>query len=258
MKNWTEWIAVLIVLVMLAPALVFAQGSAWRSEDDSAPFAIKVKTDDTVKAYVDNTANVFSLTNSSDTAANVSVTLTPSTDVDDIVSDIESATNSNGRYVYDAMVWEALSTDTVSNKMVAGNVTLVNHEWDVQTEWDTSACLFYSCIPDEPVSDNSAPGGYRITGILGDPGGTGDVTVRIYQDNTLAYQATIESPVYTTPQVVNYTGTVTNVTVDQVTLGGGEVNLGSGVWIGGGKRGVVKVTRGTTATTGGIGVTIGR
>lgn len=241
-------VGVLALLCVAFATFGMAGQYKWVSEDASCPFLIRVLTDDAISGNCTTTA--FSLTNAADSAANVTVTLGPAVTVASVISSINSATNQSGQRVYKAVTWEALSTDTVSNKLVAETFTLDNHTWDNEITWDTSKYLSYCLVPDQILQSQGPIGGYGISQIVGSPGGTGNVTVRLYSDDTLQYEATFASPYYV--PTVNY---ATNVAVNTVNLGDSQaqIPLGSGVWIGRGKKGLVKVTRATSATTGGIG-----
>jgi hypothetical protein len=240
-----------LAMVFVASGVAFGQTYAWKSEDASNPILIRSLLSQTVTGSV-NAASII-LVNVTDSAASLTVTLTPTKTVADVVTEINAATNASGAKAYQAVCWEAVSTDTVSNKLLSATISLADRIYDTDIKWDTSSYLSYTVIPDVLVG--SAPvGGYGISRILGNPGGTGNVTVNVYEDDTLLYQRVETSPVYVSPQIISGTNDTTNTAVAVVSL---NLDLGN-LRINSGKRGLIKVTRATTGTTGGVGGTTAR
>jgi hypothetical protein len=235
------------IAVVFMASVTFGQTYAWKSEDDSSPLLVRVKNGDAVTVTASATALL--VTNTTDGLASKSIVLTETKTVAEAVAEINALTNSAGTFIYEAAVWSAVSTDTISNRLLAVSaVSIAGGTFSRAVKWDTSAYLSYTVIADSAVSGTPV-GAYGINKILGNPGGTGNVTVNVYEDDTLIYQRVVPSPVYLLPALTT-ANPCTNV-VDAVV----SLNLDVGnIRIGSGKRGLVKVTRATTATTGGIGV----
>lgn len=232
--------AIAMAMVMaFVVASALAQTYAWKGADASVPILIRTLTGETATGTVAATVLNVGI----DSVATVAITLTPTKTVATVIGELNAVTNAAGKYVFEAICWEAVSSDTVSNKLLAATPSF-GSAWDSDIKWDTSTYLSYTVIPDKNVG--TAPvGGYGLTRILGVPTGTGDVTVRVYEDDTEIFQQIFVSPRYELGGVLS-TDVYTNVTVNLA------VDLGN-IRIGSGKRGLVKVTRASTATTGGIG-----
>ena len=240
-------VLIVLAMVFVAAGLAQAQSSyAWKSEDASVAIKIRMNSSDTVTGWV-NGANIY-LGDVTDTAA--VITVPTSNTASDVCGKINAVTNASGTRIFNAYVWEALSSDTLTNKVVTNTFTVAkNGDTDI-AKWSTAAYKNYTVIPDVPIGGKGV-GGYAISRVQGNPGGTGNVTVNVYEDDTLLFQQTVDSPLYVQPQlIVNDTNAITtNAAINTVSLG---IDTG-GIRIGAGKRGLIKVTRATTATTGGIG-----
>ena len=174
---------------------------------------------------------------------------------------INSITNATGTHVLTAAPWEALTTDTLTNNLMVTTNEVIKNVWDLNRfKWDTSVVLHYDVVPDSPASFNGAPaGGYALADVFGSPSGTGNVTLDVYLNDTLAYERTVTSPVYTLPATLLWGGTnvqTNTLTTDAtVSLDGLTGNFPL-IKIGGGVKCLVRATRATTATTGIIGASI--
>lgn len=233
MKNITSMFVSLIAAVALcAPA--FGQGYGYAGADASVPALIRYIPGDgyLVSTIVAEASVIVGV--SDDTTVGGTITLTPTKTLATVLAEIEAYTNSAGLKVFDCELWEGLSADTVSNKLLAGTYVLKNQEWDTQLKWDTSTCLHYSVIPDAFVNGKPV-GGYYIKGVAGDAAGTGTWVLNVYENDTTLFKYNV-------------------VTNDIHHIYDANLALATPIKIGNGKRGVVRVTRGTTATTGVIGV----
>ncbi len=90
-----------------------------------------------------------------------------------------------------------------------------------------------------------------ITSIYGDIGGTGNITVEIYLNQTQKYQSSVVSPVYVPAANTGASNSVIQA-ADEVSTGILDIPLYFNV--GKDQDCLVKATRATTGTTGGIGV----
>lgn len=200
--------------------------------------AIRIKYNGSGAATISNTINVITLT---DAGTANTITMSAASTYADLLGSISAATNSSGVANFQAELVNAISTDTVSNKVVAAsdNTALTDGKWHEVLPIDTSAALFYSS-----ASYGDGIGARVLKNIFGDITGTGNVTLGVYVDGALKYSKVIQSPAYSS---VDGTIVSTNANVSA------EVSLGSGIPVGGGQKVAVRATRATTATTGGIG-----
>jgi hypothetical protein len=253
MKKTNMIVSAVISLALLAGSALAAgnAGSVWKAADGEYAFQIKYTPSDS-----DNVATVqvaaAAITFSGQDVASGTINLTAAYKASDVVSAISALTNTAGTKCFQAMYWASIAADTVSNKLVAASATALTSDlWTKMGAWDTSGVLHYDAAttkhPDYKLS-------HRITGLMGEPSGTGALTLTVYENGVVKYLRTITSPYYTKPATENMTGTVTNVVNNDVPIDG--VSFGTGIEIGAGYVGFVRASRATTATTGGIGASI--
>lgn len=240
-------IMVILAMLLAVPIMGNAQDTAskFNTADTACPVIVK---------YIGSSTNNFTITANNLTAvfdgSSSTKSLGPTITTADVAGFLNAITNGDGHAVFKAKVWEALSTDIVTNKIRQCTNFVAGSTWDKSIfKWDTSVALTYDAICDVPNSAGMPMGAYEITGIVGDPTGTGNVTLNVYGDDTMLYQKTFTSPVYVPTDV----GTTNTAADAVVTL---ESANFPGIWIGAGQRGLVRATRATTATTGGVGATI--
>lgn len=168
---------------------------------------------------------------------------------------IEACTNVAGAKNYEVELWGMISTDIVSNRIVAATaVSLADGKWHTDVlKIDTSTALEYDAVS---YADNISE--RWLSKIYGDPAGTGDVGIKVYIDQgsgyTLAYGKTITSPIYV---LAAASGTLTNnPTAADAVVSVNEAfsdNAVYGLRVPQKAKCLVRATRATTATTGGIG-----
>ena len=166
---------------------------------------------------------------------------------------IEACTNSAGAMNYKCEYWGMISTDIVSNRVVQQtNVNMADGKWHTDLlKIDTSTALEYDAVS----YADSVPERW-LSKIYGDPLGTGNVGLSVYIDSgsgyTQVYGKTITSPVYVPDSMASITNVTTAVNVVGVdeSLAFGTVY---GLRIPQNAKCLVRATRATTATTGGIG-----
>jgi len=255
-KKFNTIVGMMALLAIALTGIAQGQGSAWRGADVAAP--IKVK-------YVGTQADTIYITNAT-ASVYVHGTYVPiqgqslgaSTAVSDLVAFFNAATNTSGAKVFKAVVWEALAADLVTNAILSETSIIKEaNVWDDPLLWDTHVHLSYDLVPDTLTGAGTAFGNYRINGVFGEPTGTGNVTAYIYLNDAVAYKETFTSPVYQMPATWGGTTDTTLVTQPLVSLGE-KIQLGGGVVVGPGSRALVRATRATTATTGGIGASLSR
>lgn len=217
-------------VLFLVTGMCYA-GSAWRSEDSSTPFLIRVKDNSVATIAVSsNTVTIANTTYS--TTTNISLT---SRTVSDVVGIINSFVNSSGGRIYDAVIYEALGTDSVAGTALKtlSAVRIPTDSWCRDVKWQTAQCLHFSVVPDVVFGDGARMGGYYIKDIYGDIGGSGAITVIVYVNGNKVYQTST-------------TGTTSPI----------SITFARGIYVGVGQRVLVRAVRATTASTGGIGVSI--
>jgi len=139
----------------------------------------------------------------------------------------------------------SLAADSTDTTLLAGTYTAAAGKW-AELLWDTDTHKSYDIYL--PSRSQQAVGAYTIGTILGEPTGTGDVTLSIYKAGVLISRKIITSPYYVLTAV-----STTNVAVVTANLNE-EVNIPAS----GSEAIIIRATRGTTATTGILSVTIGK
>ena len=138
----------------------------------------------------------------------------------------------------------SLAADDTDTTLLAGTYTAVADKW-AELLWDTDTHKSYDLYL--PSRSEKAVGAYTIGTILGEPTGTGDLTLSIYKAGALISRKVITSPHY----VLTITNTV-NAVVNTVNLNE-VVDLPAS----GGEAIIIRAARATTATTGILSATIG-
>lgn len=251
----------LVAALCLIGVGAFAQGSAYRGADVSAPVIVKYVGAATETVTITPAAGTVTVAGNS-LVPSQAITLGVSGVLSELVTALNAITNTSGQLVIKADYWEGLPTDTTTNCLLATAYVLKNaNVWEKPILWDTSTHLAYEVMPDTPTASGAPFGGYRINGVYGSPVGTGNVTASIYVDGSLAYQQTLLSPKYILPATWIDPGTnsyTNSYTADALIDLGSEVNIPGGVVVPASKRAFVRAARATTATTGGVGVSITR
>lgn len=162
------------------------------------------------------------------------------------LGDLQDSTNSAGNRNFTFDYYSSLSTDSLSNKLLAGVATLDVKDGKVYrtAKIDTSYSKTYDVTrsPVKLANGISGSAAATLTGITGNITGTGDATISVYVDGDKMWENVEQSPVFSTEDGSIFT---TNAIVNL----NKEVNMR----IGKGKRVHVRATRATTATTGGLG-----
>lgn len=156
---------------------------------------------------------------------------------------IIACTNSSGDAELTTDEACSLSGDSTDGELLDGTYTAASGEW-LELLWDTSAALHYDVyLPGRTQRRGASP--YTLKRVQGLPGGTGNVTLSVYENGTLIASKVITSPIYLASDVMNMTGTVTNVTVNDVTVDW-ELDMPFSAQY----PVIVRAARATTATTG--------
>jgi len=240
----TRIIAGIVLVLGMFGSMVRAEqeGITFFNEYDEAS-AIRLRYIGAATATVSNAPNTITLT---DDGTINTITLTAATTMSSVLASIMDATNSASARNFIPEYFCTLSTDTMSNKFVQATVftDVSDGKWASVLKVDTSEALTY----DVARVGSGLSGGIRssaacwLKGINGNITGTGDVTLNVYVDDDKMWEKVYQSPVYGTSDGTVFT---TNAIV--------SVNEDLNMYIGGGRRVLVRATRATTATTGGIG-----
>jgi hypothetical protein len=216
--------------VIAAVAIVFGvcisafAGNAWNDADTSPAIAVRYM-DDAKVGTITVAAGVVTLVDDGNT--NTHTFASDGVTMASLVASITSATNSAGSRNFQAVYWNSIAADTVTNGyLIARSATALNKEWDYGVKWDTSACLHYDAAIGVMVQTTPVNAGL-INRIYGDPLGTTGSVINVYVDGEKAYQSTRTNA----------------ASFDQ------EVSIVVGT-----QPAFVRCTLDTTATTGGIGI----
>lgn len=245
MKRYLNVLAAIVALCMV-PFLCKAQSVTWTAADHGSPILIKyVGTGAATSVVTTLKLTLF------DGAVSNSTALYGHT-VDALIDHIDAYTNASGEKTFRALRWSAIGTEVSSNLVPSAATALTVGTWYTNLTWDTTKVDFYDVVPSIRIGDEPF-GGYYVQRLVGEPTGTGNVTVAIYDGNDQVYSKTVVSPTYALPSSFKaYTNTITQTRNDVVNLDD-AVNLGTGIRIGQGHRGLIRVTRATAATSGAIG-----
>lgn len=176
-------------------------------------------------------------------------TLTAGTSYDtisELAAGIAACTNTSGEASLTVNAEPSLAADSTDEELLDGTYTAVSGKW-LNLLWDTSAAKHYSVyLPSRTYQ--TGVGAYRVSRVVGEPTGTGDVTLSIYKAGTLVNRQVITSPIY-----VPGTGGATNSYTADNTV---NVDWDVGIPFGGDEAVIVRAARATTATTGILGAVI--
>lgn len=163
------------------------------------------------------------------------------TTISELVGRITACTNAAGANLLTVDSDASLATDTIAQ--LNGTYTAVAGKW-LEVLWDTSAALHYDLYI---KGGQYGSGSYKLAKVTAYPGGTGNVTMSIYQSGVLIARQVYTSPVYVNPATwinstdsTNTYGVVNDVTIDW------PLNIRSL----GAQPVIIRAARATTATTG--------
>ena len=242
-------IAITSLLLIAGTQLVQAQGRelfgtpAYSVEDTSMVYRIKYNGSST--ACISNTATTVILVDG--TVSTTLTTLGTSNTVNGLMTAMMACTNSAGAKNFQVELLCAISGDVISNNVIAGTIILNDGQWHEAVKWDTSQCLHY-----DACSYGDEQGRRWVSTIYGQPGGTGDLTLNVYIDGNRVYDKYITSPVYVPASITGITNLNTAVNYVNVyeNLAG---HTSYGLLVPPKSKCLIRATRATSATTGGIG-----
>lgn len=252
-------------VVALIAAIAFWTGPTWAaqivSKSTDQSIAFRVYNGYTGELSIVMSSGATLVTNSvtcDGLTTTFSVRTNGSTTVSDLTDDIAACTNKSGTASLIVDTDPSLATDTLN--MLAGTYTAAAGKW-VDVLWDTSTCKHYDLyLPDRQYVTGVAP--YILKMVNCVPGGTGDATAYIYKGGTEVARKVITSPVYVNPAtwMTPYAAGTTDVSAVYTNSFTADNNVTLD-WLlnmpfTGKDAVIVRVTRGTTATTGIIGAVI--
>lgn len=213
------------VALLVSVAQVRAQDIVYSAADANVAFTIKNSGSVAATFNVDgagagtNTLVVGSVTNSIDGSGTTVDTLT------ELATAIRACTNSAGEFPFTVDTGMSLLADSTDGELLTGAYT-VAASGSGNVVWDTSAALFYSVY--------ASRGDAKL--IFGTPTGTGTLTLNVYSGGALVWTRLVAS-------------SNTSVYVEE--------NF-EGVTLPTGARTMARYVCGTTATTGNMGIVVGR
>ena len=235
-KLFEVLIALAVMFLMAVPSLWAAQIIS-KVEDTSVALRVKNGYDTTLTIVIagsgatDTTVSDGTTTNTLDTSGDVD-------EISELATAIEGCTNATGDAELTVNQEPSLAADSIDGQLLDGTYTAAAGKW-LELLWDTSECKFYSLyFPSRTYQTGTSR--YTLEHVNGLPGGTGDLTMYVYQDRTL-----IASKFYTLPVYVLTADYAVNAAVSAVSLDW-ELDFP----FTGQDAVIVRATRGTTATTG--------
>lgn len=172
--------------------------------------------------------------------AGTSTIINGSGDIDTVAefaAAIAAATNSAGTAVLVVDTDCSLGTDSTDGELLTGSYTSDATGW-LEIPWDTSACKFYSVYVPDVNAGGIRSSQLKVGSVYGNPAGTGNVTLDVYLDGTLAWQKLL-------PEVYAYTNNTKSVDLPVMV----DIPVGN-------KAVMIRATRASTATTGILGATL--
>ena len=220
----------------------------WKQYDTESPFLIKYSGTGAATVTVVTAGNTTISDDGNETSIDTTNTIA------DVMALINAVTNAAGVKNFSTKLWGGLAADTCTLKMLTAAATvLTKNEWSNVMKWDVSVGLTADVVVSQLIGDQvKTP--RLLTGIYGDPIGTGNVTARVYNGGSLVWQKTFTSPTYVWPATLLTGGTNINtntLAADAVV----HVNEPVNIRLSADKVAFVRLTRATTCTTtlGGVG-----
>lgn len=179
----------IIGLFCLLAITSFAANSFWLSKSEDTAIALRARNNGSENVVVNITTNGAGA-DMSVVIGSVTNTVDGSGDTDtiaELAAAIAACTNSAGVAVLTVDQMCSLAADSTDGELMDTAVTITPGRWGNIALWDTSDVKHYSVyLPDERTG---GPDGDRVLKkIMGDPGGTGALTVEVYKDRTEVLQ----------------------------------------------------------------------
>ena len=244
---------VLSILIAFAALTAFAVEPAlyWSSEDASPVIRVKNTGSDQVSMMMNTTG--LSWTVNIGECANT-ITCANGDTAAELAAAVAACTNVSGVAPLVVDSGCSLAADVTKNSYVVNTATTnisTDRKWVVPFAWNTDVALHY----DAYVPGKLATGGNDtrkiVQRIVGDIGGTGNVTLNVYIDGVKKYQRTITSPVYVL-DLMNTNAVNAVVTLGNPDADGCDINIP----IPRDSDCIIRATRATTGSTGGIGAVV--
>ena len=254
-KNITLIAMLLVATLMALPVFAGeAEDVVYKVEDKSIAFRVKngystekvqvvIPNGDNANCYVliGSTSNALDLSGDTDTIA-------------EIETAVEAFTNSSGKAKLTVDVDCSLDADSTDDELLdTQDVTIAPGDWG-NIVWDTSEIKHWSVYIPGDTSLGMPFGRKRIKEIYGNIGGTGNITLNIYANQTEKWEHVIVSPVYILGSVTNGQATTSITTDDEV--GPAQLSIPLDFPIGRDENVQIRAARASTATTGSLGARV--
>lgn len=261
-------VATLLCMVAWFALSVQAQESyVWKQYDTESPFLIKYTGTGSA------TVTVVTATDMTISDDGNETTICTSNTIATVMELINAVTNAAGVKNFSTKLWGGLEADVCTLKMLTAAATVLTpNAWSTVVKWDVSVGLTADCVLSTIGPGDSVITPRLLTSIFSDPIGTGNVTLRVYNNGTSVFQKTYTSPVYVNPAsagggtIITLSGSTDVVTRVTNTIAGitytadpvVHINEPVDIRLSAGKVAFVRATRATTATTtlGGIGAAV--
>jgi hypothetical protein len=234
-------------LLALAAVSAFAVEPviAWNSEDASP--VIRVKNTGSENVVMFNNTTGLSYTVTIGDVANT-IAFADGDTVAELAASVAACTNASGETPLEVDYNCSLGADSTKLGAAMNNTTNLNtnRKWVAPFVWDTSVALQFSAYIPGKDSSGGVSSKKIIQKIVGDIGGTGDVTLAVYFNGVKTMQKVITSPVYVF-------GESNSVNVANAVV---SLNESLDLPIPRDTDCLIRATRATTATTGGIGAIV--
>lgn len=161
----------------------------------------------------------------------------------ELAAAITACTNASGQIKLVSDTLCSLGADSTDGELLNGTYTATTGKW-LEIPWDTSAALFYSVyVPGQKYDSTRTQNTLKTA--YGTVTGTGDVTLNVYLNGTLAWAKAL-------PQTYALDTNGSPVAVSSAV----DLPVDIDIPVGASQSVLVRAVRATTATTGMLGITV--
>jgi hypothetical protein len=247
-------LGVLLAVSALFALPTFAVDAIVYEQEDSSP-AIRIHNgfdaDIQVVFPAGDNADCYVLVGAGETSSN-NLDLSGSVDtIDEVHALLLACTNTSGQTLLTIDSEPSLGADSTDDELLdSQDITIAPGDWG-ELVWDTSVCLFYSVyIPGSRATEGTVAR-KTLKRIYGNVGGTGNITVNIYEDQTEVYEYLVVSPVY----IAGVGAASTNeYTADAI--GPAQLSIDLDFPFGVGRDYMIRAAHATTGTSGSLGAIV--
>lgn len=253
-KKYTRWLTTLLVVLFVVGGATAAgkkgEQQVYRTHDDSP--ALRIHNTSKYKCVItiagdSNSGNTVVIGSTSTT---VDMSGTAIDTIAELAAAIEAATDDDSKtpLEVESYTGAAATSESVDDELMVEAVTIEAGDWG-ELEWDTSDTKHYGAYVPR-AQDGNARGTVRVKSVYGSIGGTGDITLVGYLNQVECFRKVIDSPIYKWSAA----GTTETWAADDVTPG--EIDIPVDIIVGTDKGFLMRASRATTGTTGGIGIRV--